>query len=181
MNRPHFEITFIPKDTKVVPRFYRKLNNTEDFEDEVKSILAASKIVAEKVEIARTKVKSKSDWLKDFNSCRVFSGNIKGIKKGLFRGKKWKADFSLQLLYGKKRDGIMFRAEEGGKEMQEIGERVYDRIIESIAKHNEVVPWSEITRVGTINQRQVSGATKGFRVKEGYVGTWAPALQTKNF
>jgi len=180
MTQPHFEITFVPKETKVVSRLYRKLNNTQDFERELKEILSASKIVAEKIEFARTKAKtSKNSLFEDFNSCHAFNGSIKGIKKGFWGGKKWKAEFSLELLYGDNRDAIMFRTDQGGKEMQNIGERLYARIIESIAKYNDVVPWSEITRTGTMNKGQTASA-KGFRVQPNFTGTWAPALRTRD-
>ncbi|MFO7872446.1 MAG: hypothetical protein R6U26_02265, partial [Candidatus Undinarchaeales archaeon] len=148
--RNHFELTFFPKETGVIERFEKKLKNTEAMEREVKEILSTHNIKPDKIFINKSKKGKKSRKYKDiFEGFKYkrYRGKIRGKKKGIIRDKRWKSDFNIYLLYGENRDGVLYSIEKGNKkELRKIGESIYNRLIESVAKQG-AVPWKFITRV----------------------------------
>jgi len=151
MEKPHFEITYVPKDSKVIPKLRNKLDNPEELEREVHGILSRSNIKPTKVYIKMEEVgKGRKDtWLEGFKYIR-FHGKVRGKQKRLLKDKKWKSDFDIYLLEGDVRDGLLFQATvEDGKEVKAIGQSIYNRLVESLAKQGPV-QWNEVVRTGTI-------------------------------
>ena len=108
---------FYPKHVGANKKFEKNLTNTESFEKEVRGILEENRITPSKVVISKAGSGRGSNKLGDMFegfSYKRFRGKVRGEKRGLFRTKPWKSDFSIYLLSGtrKNRDGILFRTEE---------------------------------------------------------------------
>lgn len=145
--RPHFELTYVPKESKVINKLERKLSRTEELQEEVKDILAMNDITPTKIHIKKTKSGkgSKGSWLEDY-SYKRFHAKIRGMKKSLFGDRHWKNDFDIYLLSGKKRDGLLFSTETSD-DMRTIGTSIYYRLVKSMSNQG-VIPWNRVTRTG---------------------------------
>ena len=150
MERPHFEITYVPKTTKVISRLEKKLENTEEMEKEVARMLSENSIKPTKIHISKEEEGKDEEGMLEGFRYKKYHGKIRGIKKSLLRKKRWKSDFELYLLYGKDKNGLMFKTQtENHKEMKQLGQRLYYRLLESIAREG-IIPWSQIVRTGTL-------------------------------
>ncbi len=150
MDKNHFELAFFPKDLHVIKKFEKRLSSTELLENEVRRILRNHKIEPTKIYITKVKEGRGRDKLEDmFEGFRYkkFKGKVRGVKKGFLRDKLWKNDFYIYLLFGKNRDGILYKTEADNlKEAKKIGQSIYARLMESVLKQGPV-PWNYITRI----------------------------------
>lgn len=149
--RNHFELAFFPKSTGVIKKFEDRLKNTEGLEAEVRAILSQSNITPGKIFISKGKTGKGKDKISDMFEgfkYKEYKGKVRGTKTGLFRDKSWKSDFSIYMLYGKNRDGLLYQAEdEESKEARLIGQRIYSRLMQSVLKQGPV-PWRFMSRSG---------------------------------
>ena len=122
----------------------------EDMEKEVVRMLSENSITPTKIHISKEKEgKDEKGMLEGFRY-KKYRGKIRGIKKSLLRKKRWKSDFELYLLYGKDKNGLMFKTmTENQREMRQLGQRLYYRLLESIGREG-IIPWSQIVRTGTL-------------------------------
>ena len=153
--RSHFEIAFFPKEpVQVIKRFETRLENTESLKQEVGQILAANKITIDKIFIRKVSEGKGSKKLSDMFEgflYKQYDGKIRGIRKGFLSDRNWKNDFELYLLYGKEKDGIMFKTDSySSPEIKKIGQSIYERLLISIMK-NGPIPWNHIQRIGTVD------------------------------
>lgn len=145
----HFELSFFPKETGVIKRFEEKLKNTEAMEEEVEKILKQHRIKPEKIHIKAKKGRKRKKYKEIFEGFdfKRYKGKIRGKQEGLTKDKKWKTDFSIYLLFGEDRDGLLYTLEKGAeKEVKEIGKSIHSRLMESVSKQG-AIPCNFITRV----------------------------------
>ena len=67
MEKPHFEITYVPKHTKVVQRIQEKLENPTEFENEVHRILKKNSIVPTKLYIKKVEEGTDNELFEGFD------------------------------------------------------------------------------------------------------------------
>ena len=154
MAKQHFELVFVPKTHgNVISRFEEKLRQQHELREEVSAILSKENIVPTKIFITKIeegKGSSKSGHIFEGFAWKKYWGKVRGEKKGFLRDTFWKNDFYIYVLYGKKRDGIMFATEtENGTEIRRIGSGIYQRILDTMRKEGPL-PLHAITRTGTI-------------------------------
>ena len=154
-SRPHFELIFVPKHQgNVVFRLEQKLKSQGELREEVHALLSKhgitpTKVYISKVDEGKGKGKNLSDMFEGF-TWKKYWGKVRGVKSGWFRDVTWKTDFYIHVLYGDKKDGIMFTTE-GNQDFdaKAVGQGIYERLLETMQKHGPI-PFNQITRVGTI-------------------------------
>ena len=152
--RPHFEIIFVPKaHGNVIARLEQKLKSQSEMREEVQALLAKHSITPTKIYIMKVDEgkgsKELGDMFEGF-TWKKYWGKIRGVRKRFFRDSIWKADFYIHVLYGDKKDGIMFTTEgQGDVDIKSISRGIYDRILQSMQKYGPI-PWTQVTRVGTV-------------------------------
>jgi len=157
MERPHFEITYVPKESGLIKKLQRKLEQAEEFEREVHRVLSQHSIVPTKLYITKADEGTGSnDGLFEGFKYVKFNGKVRGTQKKAFglMNQKWKSDFDIHLLYGKEgnKDGMMFSTKITSKEkpqIQAIGNSIYNRLLEELGKDG-IIPWNSVIRTGSL-------------------------------
>ncbi len=154
INKPHFELIFVPKaHGNVIARLEAKLKRQDELRQEVQKLLSKHGIVPTKISVLKVDEGRGGNKLGDMFegfTWRKYWGKVRGVKSGWLRDKIWKVDFYIHVLYGDKKDGIMFSTEgKSDLDVKSIGRGIYDRILESMQKYGPV-PWNEVRRIGTV-------------------------------
>ena len=151
MASPHFELIFVPKTHgNVIGRLEEKLRQQDELKEEVTRILSRESIIPHKIFITKVEEgRGGSKMFEGFN-WKKYWGKIRGEKKGFLRDSLWKNDFYIYVLYGKKRDGIMFTTEsDDDSQIKRIGAGIYERILGAMRKEGPL-PMHEVVRTGTV-------------------------------
>ncbi len=152
--KPHFELIFVPKHHgNVIARLEDKLKRQDELREEVHALLAKHDITPTKIFITKVDEgkgsKKASDVFEGF-TWRKYWGKVRGVKNGWFRDVQWKADFYIHVLYGDKKDGLLFTTEgETSEDVRSIGRSLYERLLDSMKKYGPI-PWNQISRVGSV-------------------------------
>ena len=153
--KPHFELIFVPKTHgNIIARLEAKLKSQDELRAEVRALLEKHSITPTKIYLTKVDEGKGSNKLGDMFegfTWRKYWGKVRGVRSGWFRDRVWKTDFYIHILYGDKKDGIMFSAEGSSDiDVKSIGRGIYERILASMQKYGPV-PLNQVTRIGTVN------------------------------